>query len=60
MLYNSKQNVSAGEMQQKCASEVEFIIFLEDVPDSMELIIITNKNLLVYNSKAGLFIAMPC
>lgn len=47
-------------MQQEHTSEVEFIMFLEDVYGNMELIVIPNKKLLVYNFKAGLFIAMSC
>lgn len=35
-------------------------MFLEDVHGKMELIIFPNKNVLVYNSKAGLFIATSC
>lgn len=47
-------------MQQIYASEVVFIMFIEDVHCNLEFIIITNQILLVYNSKAGLFIAMSC
>lgn len=35
-------------------------MFLKDVYGNMELIIISNKKLLVYNSKAVLFIAVSC
>lgn len=47
-------------MQQKCASEVEFIMFLEEVHDNTELIIIRNKKLLVYYSKADSFFCNAC
>lgn len=46
--------------RKKNTSEVEFIMFLEDVHGNMELIIIPNKNLLVYNSKASLLIETSC
>lgn len=47
-------------MQQKNTSEVELTMFLEDVYGNMELEIIPNKNLLVYNSKASLLLATSC
>lgn len=47
-------------MQQKNTSEVELTMFLEDVYGNMELEIIPNKNLLVYNSKTSLLLATSC
>lgn len=44
--------------KQKYAGEVEFVIFLEDVDDSMEVIYIPNKNyIVVCNPKLGLLFA---
>lgn len=46
-------------MQQKYTSEVKFIMFLEDVYSNIELIIIPNKKLLVYNSKLVYLLQCP-